>query len=626
MKRTISVILAAVMIALTFSGCSSSDIALYKAMQNVPESSVTTTKTTFDIQVVEPVSTSSTTTYYEKDENGQWGEPEISTYEDDSAEVNYFLKVYSGLLSIMAIDSTVTKSGNDARTDIKIAYPDSMSTFTAWTQTDGENGNINYILSIPSYLRPYLPDAISKKQYISFDMAEYTEMIGDLTGLLTGGMTADSVGATDGGDTPASVGIIGGADGPTSIFTTSAVSPAGILENSDIFENILNFLDFELTSAATENGNTVYTVKIDSASLTTIVKGIIKSLSTDEAANLVGALALMSGAESSTEIREEFKEGVKYADEIADLICAKITETGLLADGITLKYTVNRQGYIIREESLVNLDLDFAKIIKAAEEIAEALSDGEKEEYESDYRYEYDSEIKGRIKVGVTSVSDVTRINEKLEVKVPSLTEENNINIIKDIKDYAEYSAAKSRWNSSWYSYNSIEAYKDMLEEGETLVLRNNDNGREVIVEPKIISDEEYYDFLGVPASDLCSIFDGVSVSWNGELMGVQISYTDSYGEKYTDLYLNTNGAIRYDEEYLSGEYDKYDGVYEWYTGNFTADGKFYVELDEFDYDFGFESRFEDGKFCYSSEGNAKFKYDKSMDGNLIYEFEKMFE
>lgn len=445
MKKIIAVVIAAVMLALSFSGCSSDDIALYSATQRMPESGVYTETVTFDVSLEEPIV----------------NEPIAGSY--NNAGANYFINTVSKLLSLPEIACIATKSGDDIRYDISVSCPDQVSKYTLWANVNPENPMAaKYTMLIPSYIRPYLPKNIEDKKYLTFSMQDYMELIGNLN-------------ESEGAD----VGVIGGADGPTAIYVAPTASQ--MMNNEALINQAAQLLDVELVSGVERSGsNTVYTVKIDSNSLTKIVDGVIKSLSKEELGNIVGMIALMSGnVDSRSEITRQFREGVAYADTVDELICAKLAATGLLDKGLTVKYTVDREGYVVKTETDMQLDIDLAKLYNAMLEIEAELSGQEVNDM--------GESIKGRIKLGTKCVTEVTRINEKLDAMLPTLTESNNISIAKDISDYVKFSMAEQEWNNMWHIYDDEYEYLETLEEGQKLVLRNNENGREVTLEPKNI-------------------------------------------------------------------------------------------------------------------------------------------
>ena len=606
LKKIISIAVIAAMICTVFAGCTTEDVALFKALQKVPESSITKQVATFDITVEEPMS--STVTF-------DYGDGDSYTYEDDMSGLNYLMQLYSGFLSITQMESVTTKSGNVAETKLTYTLPDASFSFSAWAQADDNGQMKSAVMTLPSYVRPLLPASISKKQYISFDMAKYMEEA----------MASLS-----------DIGVIGGADGPTSIVTTTtAPNPelmTGMLTNAISNEAVIDqfaaILDVSIVSGVETSGNnTTYTVKLDGSTLKSIIKGIISSLSKDEIAPM---LTLMTGMSA-----QDMKDGINSID--TDVIGDFIINTGIFDNGITTKYTVSGDGYVVHTEQDIDLNIDLPRIVNAAIDFAATLGDITPEEAAEQ---KANDTITGKFKVAANIVSDVTSINAALDVKMPQLTEENCIDIISDIEEYAEYQNAYYEWRYSWYDDQAEIAYADMHVPGEHLTLRNNDTGVEISVVPKTRSEldpeyvsdyDDYYYYYNntifVPITDLAKVFDDVlSVSWNDEFMGVEVRYM-FYDEEYVDILLNSNGReLYYNAEDDSIYYEKFDYVLSYLSDyQFAADGKLYVSLSYFNGDMDYRSRFEGDKYCYTSWENAQFQSDMDLSGNVLYELENMF-
>ncbi len=588
MKRTLSLVVAVVMLALCFTGCSSDDIALYKALQNVPQSSVVTEKATFDVKVIEPFSS-------------KYIFVDGTSYDDDMASFNYLQQIYSGLLSIMETETVTTTSGGNSKAVTQVKYPDFVASFTSYTKADGTTA-----MSIPSYIRPFLPTAIADKQYIVISPQSMAAVFAGMTGF-----SSDVIG------------VIGGADGPTAMYITGTepvmVDPAqlnGLLSNETVIRQLSKYLDVSfVTDVAKSGSDTVYTIKIDSAALENIIKGIVKSLSNEEIAATVGTMSVVMGAaEDAQEVAEAYKEALAGSDEIVDAVCDMITETGMFANGITIKCTVNKDGYVSRTEEIVDMDIDMARIVKATENLIKRIA-GEDDATASAH------EAKGRVSLRANSVAEVTGINESVDIVFPEFTDKNSIDLYSDITEYQLYSDAKDKWEYGT-SHEQYE-YMENRQPDETLTLVNSENGKSVTVVPRNFDD--YY--IYVPVTDLTSLFDEVrAVSWNSQLMGVEIYYTNAFGNEVCDLYLSPEGADVYDNvDEECTDYDKYSFVNSWPSEYEFTDGKFYVNVDFFNWDIDYAGSFADGQYVFHSTASP-FEYSKSMDGNLLYEFEKMFE
>ncbi len=619
-KKILSLAVIAAMLAAVLSGCTADDVALYKALQNEPETSVTTMNITYDVTLEEPFKV--VNNYVGADDAPDFG--------------NYLLGLCGGLLSLVNVDATVTKSGDVQ--EVKLAYklPDASANFNSWVKTN-EDGSAQVAYALPSYLKPFLPRSLSGKQYLSVNSNDVLSM---LLGLYSAQSMAAPVHEPD-------LGVIGGADGPTAIFMpetqndfayTAIASPSktqlpmalitAALEDEKVINQLASVIDVSLvTEARHSGGGTVYTVKFDAASLRKLAHDVISTLQKPELASVMGLLTGMPVGpvdfDGAIELPDE-------TEEFVDMICGYIADSGLLDNGLEMAITVNSQGYVTNVDESFELYFDAAKIWDAlinlmandaanAEDIAAAKAA---------------MTVSGKFKLAVKAVSQVADINRPVTVNFPQLTEENSIDYINDFNEITQYYAEKSKFENGWNSYSEIADYARAHEPGEPLVLRNNDTGVEVTTMP--ITTADIYpddDFMSVyvPLTDIAAVIPGINYSWNGDLMGVEVMYYNTFGNRDYVLYPTEAGA----EVYLNAVYGEdgndynEDTVYSNYdfvdTYGLFYNGVFYVEYDFFNHGLGYSSRFEDGKYCYTAAANAKFQGEEP-NGNLFYELAKMFQ
>ncbi len=625
-KKLLSLAAASAMALTALSGCTPEDVALFKAMQKTPESSVTTTRTTFDVSLEEPF-------YFAVDGEAMDG--------DGSAEANYIMQVTGGLLSLSQVEEVVKKSGNQTESLSTYTLPDASVSFKSWTETDGLGQTSKVIASIPSYVKPFLPAALSKKQYFSFGSIQ--ELLG---GSLFGAAMPMNGAYLPETQDDVSLAVIGGADGPTSVYTaggTPAALHAGLfvnalpvlLRNEEFIDAAANVLDTKLVQNTVREGRgTVYTVVLNGETLKSILTDTVNSLGKDEVASSIG-------------MNEDDIAGLRT---ISELCGGFIADSGLFDKGITIKYTVDADGYIVRTETDMDMTLDMEKymgalakstvqlISGAVSDDGEPLSDDELREATESVAEEMAAmNIGGRFRISAKQVSEVTDINRPVAVSFPELTDENSIDIMKDINDYAAYTAAKSQWEELWNdSYHEVSDYGNAHQSGDPLVIRNADTGAEVTTVPITTADvypdeDDGFMSMYMPLTDVANVLPGITHSWNGELMGVEVSYTKANGERSYTLYPTETGAELYlnavygedgNSENTDTVYSKFDYVD---TYGLYYNDIFYVEYDMFNRDLGYVSRFDDGKYCYTAAKNAEFDYG-SIEGNLIYELENMFQ
>ncbi len=615
-KKILSLAVIAAMVVTVFSGCTADDVALYKALQNEPDTSVTKQTATFDVSLIEPLKVADNYT----------GD---SSAEDAGIKVaNYLLNLYGGLLSITGTETTATKSGDVQEVKTVSTMPDLVATSTSWVKTN-EDGTIQVTTALPSYLKPFLPEGVAGKEYFTIDTA-------DIYGQL---FAAQMMSFDPSGD----LGVIGGADGPTEVFVTgeSAVPVENtqatinlintMLKNETVIDQLASVLDINIvTDAQRVSGGTAYTVKLDSANVQKLIRGVISTLEKPE---LASVMALITGMPVGTADADEAIELPDEVDETVDLICAFIADSGILENGYQAVITVNYDGYVTGIDESFELMLDAARIWDA---VVNVIAHSQEITPEDIAAVKASMTLSGKFKIAVKETSQVTDINRPVSVKYPELTKANNIDYMSELADYSMYSAQKNNWDSKWDNFGEIMAYAEAHQPGDPLILRNTETGAEVVTVPittaEVYPDEDDgFSSLYFKITDLAKIIPGISYSWNDELMGVELKYTERDGSEVYELYPSYAGEEMYLNAVYGEDGNSYntDTVYSKYTyvdtyGMFY-DGNFYVEYNFFNHSMKYRSRFEDGRYCYTPEAKAQFTSDMDMSDNLFAAFMDLF-
>lgn len=173
----------------------------------------------------------------------------------------------------------------------------------------------------------------------------------------------------------------------------------------------------------------VYQIKLDDAALKALIKYIGNDFTNNkETFRLVKDLVVSfaqvmeavepQGTETSKEIEKSFAELEtnlpQFTEEFNKFMDAFKDVKILGSEGITIDLAVNNQGYIVNESGIIDLAIDVQSIANAAGKLS-----GE----------EASTEVPPVVvKLGITYNTDISKINENIEVKLPELTKENSAN------------------------------------------------------------------------------------------------------------------------------------------------------------------------------------------------------
>lgn len=131
-------------------------------------------------------------------------------------------------------------------------------------------------------------------------------------------------------------------------------------------------------------------------------------------------------------ILENLDESKPALKNMIDVFTDKLCKCNLLGEkGIVIEYALNKEGYIINESGLIDLNIDIAKIEEVMA-IQNRLTD---EEYDEDI---LDEDVSGVIKLGFKFNKKIYNINEKVEIDMPKLTKENSVDLNELMKARSE--------------------------------------------------------------------------------------------------------------------------------------------------------------------------------------------
>jgi|GEM_PF-5476572 len=241
---------------------------------------------------------------------------------------------------------------------------------------------------------------------------------------------------------------------------------------------------------------TVYEVKLDDASLKSLVKHFVNDFANDEeAVDMMKDLAFVFYdvyGINQTNTYEEFKAQLDDVEnQIPEMIeqfntaMEKLENINILGkNGISIKYYINNKGYIIKQEGSVDLLLNVRKLAEAFE-----MNEDDLAGVPSDNVFE----------IGVDFTNTFKNINKAQEVVLPNINEDNSIDFFKLIEEL-----------QNPISYDSFEYFQDynQEEESEEPGIKIRCEGYKVNLNNEIIVLD---DVIYIPAQDF---MEDMYVEW----------------------------------------------------------------------------------------------------------------
>lgn len=596
MKKFYALFLVLAMAASVFSGCAEGDKALYNALKATAaaENLIETTVLTYDVKPVQPFSV-------EKNPESVdfWSGWYFEQKKSEAENLNRMVDTARLFAEDFALKTVAKKSGGNVRTDVTFVKPDFEADFTMWQQDENK-----VIINIPTYVSPFMYPTMGNKQYIVFDADAMNGIIEDETGEVVNEIDMD----------------------------------IALKLINDFAEKFVDKLSYPLViNTVEENGENVYTVKLNREILKGLTDNSLEILSDDETAALASmGIYILAGdnAGSVEDIREGYAEFINDLKDGAEELFADMEETAEL----TARFSVNSEGLISRRE------IEFSAEIKA----------------DSLYGYfENAYTATGSFRITVNAVTDYDYT--KPEITVPVLTDENSIDLCEDFTEYQEYQEAYSDWYYDWFNYHPSDTYANERDPYTPITVKNLENGKEITITPGMVTTtaEELHQYgIAMPLAELSSIFDNVSLTWNEITMGVELrcSY-EMWGETSERcVYIpNADGIALLDEYYINGDYDEsYNYVYNGdtlspetiallesydiyfydslgdldgtdivFSAYFDENGKCFMDFDEF-FDFiGYVCRL-DGNVLSVRKESSSFSYE-GIEDNLFYNMRYYF-
>lgn len=388
--KKVSIVALILVLALTFTGCTSIEQKLYNGFVKNQEiaSMESDTDITFTLEGSDF-----------PDEQQVILQEAINTLNNS--------KITMHQKAISNEDKTIAK----AYMDMNMTFGDMKMPMEAWVNVDASKDNYDMveIIKMPSEIMAMISPEAANKEYLVYDIGE---MMGE---------------------------------------TSKEVDNSKLMEFSknlqtkyaDSFKDFVKDLDIGFKMAKYKgtrsvNGKSLYLyeVKLDDANFKKLIRNMVNSSLDDEDTikfiedymnAVVDIMEIPEGEEiSKDEMKAEMKEELgnlqkelpnfkKQFNEFMD----KFEDVKIIGDkGIVIEYGINSDGYIVHETGNIDLDIDLAAIVKAfggAEETA--------------------SQQTGKIKLGIEFNTKIYNINKNIKIDMPKTNEENSLKFSDLMKD-----------------------------------------------------------------------------------------------------------------------------------------------------------------------------------------------
>lgn len=200
-----------------------------------------------------------------------------------------------------------------------------------------------------------------------------------------------------------------------------------------------NFVVVSQLPDRTINGekHKVYQLKLTDTSLKALMKYIAAEVPQDDSTKemlkefIMTALMMTEGTEVGMDLNdtfEKFRDGTTTFGQDLNKTLEAFDDITMLGDqGIVIDYIINSQGYIVRQDGVIDLFMSTQQVDDALEKLSPTGN------YPESNKSEF---LEATATFGLKFSSETSRINENIIIEFPTLTPENSINF-SDIGDFA---------------------------------------------------------------------------------------------------------------------------------------------------------------------------------------------
>jgi hypothetical protein len=193
----------------------------------------------------------------------------------------------------------------------------------------------------------------------------------------------------------------------------------------------------------------VYQLKLTDSSLKSLLKYISTAVPQDDGTKeklkefIMTTIFMTQGTEAGMDLEatfEKFRDGkTTFSQDLNKTLEAFDDITMLGNQGIVIDYVINNQGYIVRQNGLIDLYMNTQQVDDALEKLSPTGN------YPESNKSEF---LEATATFGLRFDSETSRINENIIIEFPTLTPENSINF-NDIGDFAAASAKNIKQQAS---------------------------------------------------------------------------------------------------------------------------------------------------------------------------------
>ncbi len=571
MKKLIALTVSAVMAATMFSGCTETDMALWKALEasSKAENTVTTLTLKPKLEITEPIvetyiDDGDTYSYFSKDD-------EASVAEEETAAVN----MMADFIKDLTVTVSTAKDNDKISVNILAAKPDIEAEARLWAETGEDYAKL-------TAKSPYLFEIGSEvfKDYLTIDSR-----------------TLEKAGGED------------------SVMKKVEIPE---IDLSPIVETV----DYSLVkSASEENGLTVYAVELNDSVLDGLTEEFLSKLGGSAAVNLASALISSQLKESGQDVslqnvKDEINSVIPQAEEARKAFFEELKSSGLLKNGLTLNYYVNKNGLIEKIQGQLRVDIDMnTEVVKY---IFDELF------WESRY-----FDTAGKLRLTVDFSESCSYGGAKVEL--PETTEENSVDIGVDYAEYSKYQKYMDEELPKWNNNHPSDEYAKERNPYSPITFKNLENGKEIVLAPGLVSDDTGIAF---PLTELCSIMDNVEVRWNDKTFGLEIEQeigSDYFGPYKRINYIpNQNGELLLEQYMNASLSEELEEIFRSYfygcymVGGFYFDenGKSYIDFDALFSGLGYICKLEGNTVSFVGRNMLWETLSEGMEDNFFYALE----
>jgi hypothetical protein len=271
---------------------------------------------------------------------------------------------------------------------------------TIWVDKNlSSNGNIKRIIKVPLLCKGFLPLELQNKEYILYDFNDINKInIDQVTGLISLSQKYK----------PKFINVLN-----------------EFVKEYNAGDKIVTYVG---NKTINEHECRMYQIKLNDKNFKELLQNTFNSILKEEKfIKLLKEylLDILLNVETEGDLTTYQKEIDSYFDKIPNIIDK--SDKAFLAfehvkiiddEGITIKYYVNKESYIIYKELDINLIID-------AQEINNIINNhlGKEKDIET-----------GVLKINIKSDTNISGINKKIKIKSPNVSDDNSINIVEIFK------------------------------------------------------------------------------------------------------------------------------------------------------------------------------------------------